>query len=365
MITLRRITAGQLAAFVESEEFTHFSELPITKQRAMSQAGNPRAKPDDTVLILANRDGQLVGYIGLLPDELHGPSGMLRAGWLSTLWVDPRQRGSGIGKRLLDEAFEAWHDHVAVTNYTPEAARLYHRSGRFVMAKEPAGVRGYLRFNLHLLLPARYPRYKRWTWALWFIDLISNVPNDVRIWIWHRLNRIRIRYHETRSIDEEMNALIESNLDQHLMRRRKHDLEWIINSPWILQGTRDKRYLFSSADSRFEQKFLKVLGNDGAVSGFVMITIRKRDMRVPYCFVKENSAYGDIAAVMVEMLIRERLNMITVLNAGLAGALRRRGSFWLRRKFSRPYLFSKTLWMRLGEPNHSLIQDGDADAAFV
>jgi GNAT superfamily N-acetyltransferase len=77
----------------------------------------------------AEVDGQVVGLIGAGPGEFSGTAA------LTSLWVDPRFRGLGVGSALID-AVEAWALRQGlsqvllwVTETNQVAARLYERRG--------------------------------------------------------------------------------------------------------------------------------------------------------------------------------------------------------------------------------------------
>jgi GNAT superfamily N-acetyltransferase len=77
----------------------------------------------------AEVDGQVVGLIGAGPGEFSGTAA------LTSLWVDPRFRGLGVGSALID-AVEAWalgqglsQVLLWVTETNQVAARLYERRG--------------------------------------------------------------------------------------------------------------------------------------------------------------------------------------------------------------------------------------------
>src|SRR5437879_3802330 len=80
---------GDLKSLLSDEQFWKQPRLPITRRRAISHMFNPRAHDSDTVLITAISKGQLVAYIGVLPDILtEEGDNHVKFGWLSTWWVD-------------------------------------------------------------------------------------------------------------------------------------------------------------------------------------------------------------------------------------------------------------------------------------
>ena len=77
----------------------------------------------------AEVDGQVVGLVGAGPGEFNGTAA------LTSLWVDPRFRGLGVGSALID-AMESWalgqglsQVLLWVTETNQVAERLYERRG--------------------------------------------------------------------------------------------------------------------------------------------------------------------------------------------------------------------------------------------
>lgn len=361
MSELRQITVDNLMNFVESAEYGRWKVVPITKHRALSHSKNPRALPGDVALIVATEGDEMVGYIGMLPDHFFSEAGMQRGAWLSTLWVDPAMRGRGIGKRLLDSAFQCWNDRIAITRYTSEARQLYHRSGKFV-EQEWIGVRCYLRFNLHDLLPARYPKLRVIRWLLRGIDATLNALHDPRLRRWLARNRPSGRCEYTNTVDDDLATLIPDT--SNLLRRDKQELNWILSYPWVTDGSPDHKYHFTSSEPGFEIKVVKVYDAKGLLMGWGMLNIRHGKVQVPYCFATSDDGYKLIMSTIIQEMVKNRMNVITVIKPKLSAATRAHGPFWLRRKFVRQYFFSKDLRQHLGESGITF-QDGDGDAAWT
>jgi GNAT superfamily N-acetyltransferase len=95
-------------------------------------ACNPRAEPDDTLLILAWLEGELVGYLGVLPDLYFvADKPPEKCGWLSCLWVSDQHRGKSIAKLLVTKGVQAIGGRVLLTEFTPQAKQLYDKLGFF------------------------------------------------------------------------------------------------------------------------------------------------------------------------------------------------------------------------------------------
>ena len=124
---------------------------PTCLLRAVSQAANPHAAPDDVALLVAIHAGRCVGYHGLLPGALRTADGLSKVFWLITFYVAPAFRGRGIGARLVREALALRVDLVT-TGITRAAERAYRAAGF-----RDLGEIGCRRFSVE-----SFPRPARW-----------------------------------------------------------------------------------------------------------------------------------------------------------------------------------------------------------
>jgi len=80
-------------------------------------------------MFAAERDGQLLGIAGGLPNEAHETAALI------SMWVSPEARGEGLGEQLvnavIDWARETGHARLKlwVTVGNGSAERLYQRCG--------------------------------------------------------------------------------------------------------------------------------------------------------------------------------------------------------------------------------------------
>ena len=88
MIEIRLLNKQLLSEFINSREYQKLKHLPISKHRAISHIKNPRANDTDILLLLAFQNKQLVGYLGVLPEQIINNNKVEKWGWLSCLWID-------------------------------------------------------------------------------------------------------------------------------------------------------------------------------------------------------------------------------------------------------------------------------------
>lgn len=358
--------AAQLHEFIRSDEFRSMPVIPISTPRAISHMHNPRAEPDDVLLIIARDAGRMVGYLGVLPDKIFNErSEAHRCGWLSCMWVDPEVRGKGIAKKLIGTAFDTYHDHILVTEFTPEAKGLYDRSGHFNALRTNDGLRCYLRFNLHEVLPKKKERYKKLVPVLAVVDALANVSINMRL----RARSPRtspLIFESVASVDEEIAALIHSYSPHSFERRDAAELNWIKEYPWLVTGAEEegKKYHFSVNATRFENRFIKVMEGE-TLRGFMHLTIRDNHLKIPYMFLADKHI-PDALERIYDLMIGQHLNMLTVFHPSIVNYLQKHSSpFVYKRSIKRNYIITKTLDAHFSDHASLRIQDGDADCAFT
>jgi GNAT superfamily N-acetyltransferase len=142
--TLERIYELSLRAFNENFLYT-----PIGRAEFMAQylAVLPYVRPE--LVLLAERSGELVGYLFALPDLLQQKRGVpVDTVILKTLAVDRSVRGLGLGGALLDLAQRAGH----ALGYTRAIHALFHDanvSGR-ISSRYARRIRTYALFSRRL-----------------------------------------------------------------------------------------------------------------------------------------------------------------------------------------------------------------------
>src|SRR4030095_3680046 len=131
-VQVREFSKVDLESLLEDEGFWTKPTLPISKMRCVSQISNPRAADSDIVLITASDEGQLVAYLGILPDRVFAPDGgPLKFGWLTTWWGDKRSDHRLAATMLLFTALRRYSNRIAVSSFTSDAKRIYDATKRF------------------------------------------------------------------------------------------------------------------------------------------------------------------------------------------------------------------------------------------
>lgn len=370
---IQKILHKDLLDYLDTASYLKSPNLPISRIRGLSQAKNPRARPDDTVLIMVFENGEMKGYLGVLPDDLHfneveGHYEKEHIGWLSCIWVDPGMRGKGIAKTLVNKALEAWNNRIMMTEFTADARKLYESIGQFMDLSKTEGLRAYLRPNLTYLLMAKNP--KKWSklqWLLGFFDGGLSIINNLRLLF---IKKPKCKFSYVSEIDSETIEFIQKNRPAlELMRRGEADLNWIINNPWLQSGfvenEESKRYHFSSVAKCFKFLNLKIFNKNNEIVAFLILAVRDKNLKIPYSYIAPE-AEAIVTNTVEQIMMEQQLDMVTVFHPNLVNYWHKnKGPFFMKRKMQRHYMISKLLGELLNIQEKYLLQDGDADAAFT
>jgi GNAT superfamily N-acetyltransferase len=365
---IKTYNSSQLNDLINSGAFRTMPVIPISTHRAISHIHNPRADREDTLMIIAYEDNEMVGYLGVLADRIYTLSGeALKCGWLSCMWVNPALRGKGIAKQLLATAFKTWNDHILVTEFTPEAKGLYDRSGGFNDLRVNEGLRCYLRFNLHEVLPKKGVKYKKYEPLLRIADMLANVPNSARLLFHNPKPNSRLQFEVIKQIDNDLDSYIRSKSKNSFERRTADDLHWITSYPWLVESPateESKRYHFSSVADKFLNTNVKIKEGNRTV-GYLLLTIRDSHLKVPYAYF-EPEITKDVVQYIYGIMMSEKLNMLTIFHKDIVDHISSHSTpFIYQRHIRRRYIISKALDSHFSGRERLEIQDGDADCAFT
>lgn len=370
---IRKIQQHQLQAYIDSEEYEKAKYVAISRHRALSHICNPRVQANDLVLVLIYEAGEMVAYLGVFADDLHFSTGVEHVGWLSCMWVNPIMRGKGIAKKLIHTVFEAWDYKILVTEFTPAAHGLYNRTEQFLDLAKPKGVRGYLRLNLAYLLPKKDNKWNKWKPFLSCIDGVFNIFNALRLLtkLDYKidLDTLGLNFEYLTEIDAASWAFIQKHKKRALMNRSKEDLEWIIKNPWLISApfkdVNASRYHFSAIDSSFNFLMLKVFDSQRNIKAFMILSVRGKNLKIPYIYFEEGYQ-GKVLELVYQHMLKMKLNMLTVFHPALVAIIKERKTpFFKKRDFKRHYIIGKVLGKQLAATPDFIIQDGDADAVFT
>jgi len=353
MIELKTLNKNQLLHFINSVEYHQMPILPISKHRAISHINNPRAFDDDVLLIIAYEETQMLGYLGILPDTIQN----FHVGWLSCIWVSPLARGKGIAKKMVLMAYEAYQQHILITNYTPEAETLYHKLGIFEPLYVLKGKRFYRKMCLSKIIPHRFPRWANLLILYKGIDLLANLFINPLLFLSLKKAPEKIKINKLEMFNEQHQHFIELH-QQSIFNRTTLEWSWIKNYPWLKQvkikSDEAKRYHFSSEEKQFESKFYEVVYQNECVA-LMMILYKNGHLRFPYIIY--NKVYKKQLEQTLSYIVKKyNPHYVTLFSNDFDLKLQ---AFY-KKNIIRKYLKTKEI-----DINKVILYDGDGDAAFT
>jgi hypothetical protein len=254
-----------------------------------------------------------------------------------------------------------------VTEFTPEAKGLYDRSGYFVDLRTNIGLRCYMRFNLHEVLPKKNDKYKSYMPVVKLLDAIANISVDLRLSLMKTKQSSSLRFESVAEVDQNLDEYIRSKHDDQFERRTGDDLNWILKYPWLIKSKptdESRRYHFSSVSDRFQNLCFK-LTDKGEIKGYVHFTIRDNHLKIPYAYF-EPEYLNDVVQHIYSIMLEYKLNMLTVFHSSLVDSFKSNSTpFLYKRAIKRQYIITKALDIHFTGNEKLLIQDGDADCAFT
>lgn len=218
-----------------------------------------------------------------------------------------------------------------------------------------------MRCNLAEILPPKGSWYKRIRPILTLTDFIVNAVGNLRFLFFRGYNTDYIKWSYIELIDEKISAFIKSK-NISWTRRGRADLQWILDYPWIIAksepDSENLRYYFSSVSKRFLNRLI-MISDHGKITGFIMVTIRNNNMTVPYVF--SDTGYDSISEILINIMIEQHIDMITLFHSELARNLSSYKIPFLHKKtILKPYLISR----KLDFIDELRFNDGDGDCVF-
>jgi len=367
MIEIKKLNKSGLLSYIESDDFLSSPVIAISKHRAISHLFNPRAKETDILLLLAYEGHKMVGYLGVLPDDIKTDEGeTVHIGWMSCLWIDPDHRGKKIAQKLIETCFQSWDNKILLTEYTEAAGALYQKMGLFSFFHRSEGIRWYIKSDLQTILPPKKPIFKTFAPLLMLIDGFLNIIIRGRYLVTGK-KLVGYQIKLVSAIENELKEFIKKQINKERFARTPYELNWILTYPWIIQSDlpakESKKYHFTSFEKVFECKGAEIRTDKNELVAFIIFTNRNGHLRIPYIYHS-----GDMEAIRLVcryLLFHLKIKTCTIYHRELIEYLKINPLIKMPSKtVRRNYLVSKTL-INQGWHKRLIIQDGDGDCAFT
>jgi len=365
---IKTFTVADLKAALELEDFWLAQTLPITKHRALSYSRNPRAEENDPVLLVAYQEKRVIGYLGILPDNIFVNDNIYKLGWLTSWWVDPSYATAGVGAILLFTALNEYNQYVGVSGSSREARKALDASQKFMALKPLQGLDIRLRLKITRIILRKFPAMRILRGIFKIIEALLDEIVNLRSFFWQRkTNRSQqLSFEYIATIDEETDRFIKRYNQLDLTRKEKSDLSWIMNNPWIisapLKDSASKKYYFSSRADRFLYLGVKVFQHQNEMIGFFLLKVRDDRMSVVYSYFESRHAASVTAAIFHHALIMD-VGILSLFDGQLISGISELGCpCWSVKKMSRGFSLSKA-FADVPLSNYRL-HGGDGDLAF-
>lgn len=370
MIKIEQLNKKQLLEYINSDDFGTGTDIPISVHRALSQTKNPRMSDDDILLFLAYHEGEMVGYLGALPDTIFlNNKEAKKIGWLSCLWVSPKVRGKGVSIKLISQALALWGNNTLFADYVPSTKKVYDSTNLFVdKPYSKKGIRLYIKSDLYHILPPKKTSYFKLRWLFKIIDVSANMLLTIRLLFFKEdLSHLNFEYIDY--IDEEVNDFIVTKQEKQLFKRSTKDLNWIIQNPWIISRNEkddlNKKYYFSSTAKSFNFYSLKVRNSDNTLIAFMIFAKRDNTLKLPYLY--HDNCIDTIIKVLNYHINKWKIKTFTTFHSELTQSLKeiKKPSISVfKKELNRNYLISLTIKEEIFNRDIE-IQDGDGDCSFT
>ena len=369
MVLITTITLGELKAFVKSEQYLSFTDVPISLARVTSYLNNPNGHKDDVVLYMAFIAEKLVGYRTVLADRFECNQKKQKFGWLSGNWVHPNYRRQHISTLLFDAVIKDWNENLLYTNYAEASKAVYDKTAAFTIFKTLKGKRFYQRICLTELLAPKSVFFSRIKPLLKVIDWTSNLLLDLRFQFKQQKNQFN---HIEKIIgeDDEVTSFLMKFKTAELFKRDLKTYQWIQENPWlktdVITERLSKKYYFSWYASSYEYSFYKILDKKtNVILAVIYYSIKNKQLKIPYLYATEN-AYDLVTNFVLELAIKNKINFATIYDEKLNEFIgNSRHLFLKQRNFEQNYMITKSLLTEYPNLKQYAIQTGDGDGVFT
>lgn len=354
---LVRVKLKELDSFIKSELYKSLDIKPISPLRVESYIANPRGDSEDVVLYFYHEEEKLIAFRTLFADLIWLDENPIRFAWCSGVWVAPKYRGKKLWRSLLKEALKDWNDKLMTTNYASLMERLYLKS-RFEMFKLREGQRFYLFPDFKKILGNRRG-FKLIKPILPLFSIISRAKSNRKLKKHFLVNGLRIKH--LQKLDKDCLDLLNSQKDNSMFKRSEHELDWIIDYPWITEESIvDVKYPFSYGNLNRNLDIVKVYKLD-EFAGFFVYTIVKNRMKVLYHFSHENQDKFLVNEI-VTIALQNKIEYLTITDADLASKLLEKKKLFA---FVRDFSLNILSTFEVASNVTRKVFDGDGDNCFT
>ena len=370
MIEIKKILKKDVPKLLLDTTFWNFAFLSISKHRLLAHYKNPIIEDNDIVLLLAYLNNELVGYMGLFIDKININNQTEKIGWLSTWWVHPKTKGTGIGREILNTMYLENQGKIGISQFTPSAKRVYDKSGYFTTLKENIGIKAVLRSNLQFVIPTLFPKLFFLKGLLNTIDTFFNSLINIKlylqkIFLLSKTKHLTIEY--LNHLDIETQNIINIFNKNDISIKDNNFFEWLKAYNWVqkaplLELTNKNKYEFSIYDKEFEFSLIKI-SNKNECIGFLVLQKRNYVCKVLFSYFNNSKNTIDVSNIIKLQAIQQNTREIICYDEAICSNLKKSSIFLYKTKKIKQSIISKEY--NVTDFSNVRMNFGDGDCSFA
>jgi len=350
--------------------------VAITPWRALSQANNPHADPDDIALVYTcDEKGQICGFIGALPVRLWNKQNA-KCAWISCWWVKPGIK-KGLSNELLNIFINNYDLRILFSDMPSERLAGKFQKAANSTVKERSGYHIWIRFNIAGKLLVKYKsnriilHFIKYS-GLYFLFKVVDILGNLLLFPVHQLFMLtdnkKVIINKIDFPSAEDFIFINNHAGNDVFIPQLKDMEWYSKYPWLIRKNKKNakigsKYYFSSFAERNELYWFKIRVNN-QTEGMIMITEREGVAKTQLVYISSGCEVPVVKKVRNYILKEFRITDLISYNGHFVKVLNMTWFPWLRkRKIKRYYGVSQKLIAFIGID--FTMQDGMGDYIFT
>ncbi len=366
---IRHIKASELVEFAEKASSYYKADIPITPWRALSQAKNPFARADDVLLIVAEENQELLGYMGILPGIIANNSSE-RIYWNTCWWSNPAS-GAMVSITLLSEFMNLTSKRVAFSDLSQRTQTIIQKLGFSIM--ERGGVLMNLRSALHSRSAFRKKSdFKskalfliRKTGVFLVLDMLLNL---FRRSVFGKLEKNpEVGILKIQNPGEEFYSFIKDHAHEAITLPTSKHIKWWFSDSWLVGENANTKntsgnYFFSSLCKHFDLWALVVKRHE-TIIGSAILSRKDGVLKTHYLYYSPENKRHFFNALLTNIVEENGNKRLISFHEEFADFLIKESRIKNRIKKLKRYTAISTIFS--DKDREFWFQDGDGDYIFT
>lgn len=347
-------------SWVVKGENNGLDESIISRIRAIAQMNNPDADSNDILMTTANFNGICIGYRGVFPEKIIQKNKIVKIGWVSTFFIEPKYRGKGIAKSLMKPIENCYNNQLCVIHSSKNAQRVYLKKGWKISFL----IRTTFLFRIHK--PRNYANNT-------ILKRLLNIFRPLLNWLiglfhyfWlNKSYKHKYQLEYTDIIDNRLYKFISDHTYKELFPKSKARLNWILRYKWVLaspciQRTNDDYYFSNYLKDYFQCGV--IVKSKNKIIGFFVISKKNGHLSIPYLYYDKKRKTFVFRSIL-EHVIELKASSLSTFNKNLIEYINKDSQLISFAKQNMKISYSHTRNSFFNN-EYSHIQDGDGDLFF-